>query len=65
MAVLVTSCWVSVVFIISPSLTLWHAGIEKLESRMFKKVLSVIGVGRSETLRLPGKYLSKLFTKLL
>ena len=55
MAVLVTSCWVSVLFIISPSLTLWHAGIEKLESGLFKKVLSVIGVGKSDRMRLPGK----------
>ena len=55
MAVLVAGCWFSVVFIMSPSLTLWHAGIKKLESSMCNKVLSAIGVQRSQRLRLPGK----------
>ncbi len=56
MAVLVAGCWVSVIFIMSPSLTLWHAGIEKCESALCQKVLSAIGVKRIKQLRLPGKY---------
>ncbi|CAB4028439.1 patched domain-containing 2, partial [Paramuricea clavata] len=53
MSILVSSCWVSVLFIMPPSLTLWHAGIEKLESAMCNRVLSAIGFRRSESLRLP------------
>ncbi|XP_028393656.1 LOW QUALITY PROTEIN: protein dispatched homolog 3-like [Dendronephthya gigantea] len=53
MAILVASCWVSVLFIMSPSLTLWHSGIEHLESAMCNKALSAIGIRRSERLRLP------------